>query len=356
MTPQKFITATLFVFLLLFLLPAAVNIIYDPYFLYRKPAEPIGFLPKDRFQNAGIINSYLADPQEQYDTIIVGTSMSQNFPADTFKNEHGKGALRLTLAGGRARETAATISHAIATGRVKHVIWEINEGYSRQAPSELHPQAPLPLNLYNKHAWDDWAYIFNNDIFEASLKLAANKTKKRAPLETLYSWTSEEEFEAYGSEKNINVLKEKIRGVKPEDRITATAPPELADMTFTNISENILPVIEANPDIRFSLYFPPIPYSTYAINGNKGFWTEMLLRRFVLESVKDLKNVTIYAFDFEDGIGNNIKTYKDPTHYSPAINALMARRMEAGKNIVTYKDWKKDSARLAVRVKNLSGE
>ncbi|MCB9991573.1 MAG: hypothetical protein H6867_09410 [Rhodospirillales bacterium] len=87
--------------MLLFCTPAAIVLVFDPFFVYHKPLfiKDLGFDGTDRYQNAGLINSWLADPDEPFDTVIIGTSMTQNFPVTAIRNEDGIHALKLTLAG-----------------------------------------------------------------------------------------------------------------------------------------------------------------------------------------------------------------------------------------------------------------
>ena len=73
MHEKQFFKIIIFLTLAIFVLPALVVVAFDPFFVLHKPFihKDIGFDGTDRYQNAGLINSYLADPSEKIDTIII---------------------------------------------------------------------------------------------------------------------------------------------------------------------------------------------------------------------------------------------------------------------------------------------
>lgn len=332
MDAQKFFKTVITITLAIFLLPALIVIVFDPFFVFHKPFihKNLGFDGTDRYQNAGLINSYLADPNEKIDTIIIGTSMSQNLPVEILKNEQGANALKITLAGGKPKELAMLLHKALKTGRVKYVVWEIFKDYASDNPGLMHEKSPLPEFLYNDNAWDNWKYIFNNDVVEEALKAAIGKKKKRRPLNELYSWENKEAFDKYSAPENIQKLKEKLRKSDLPIQKNDNSPA----LEFANIKQHILPFLKSNPDINFALFFPPIPYYSYALQGNTKFWHQMKMREFLLKETATMDNVHIHGFDTENW-GSDLSNYMDDEHYSPLISAQILSKVKDGKNTLT---------------------
>ncbi len=311
MNPKKFFAITLIITVITFIVPAIIVIIVDPFFIgHKKFAANIGFDGTDRYQNAGLINSFLADPAEQFDTIILGTSMSQNFPVSGFKNEFGRNALKLTLSGARAKDLDAIARKAIATGRVKRVVWEIFFSYADDDPDAINKNSPLPQFLYNDMLTDNWRYVFNNDVFEKAFKIVRAQILKwkkveRHSLDALYTWKHDDQFIKFNDGANLEKLRQDLRA---SDLPIRLSPPDTMQPTFPNLRENLLPVLRENPDIAFRLFFPPISHYAYAEYGNEKFWLEMLMRKKLLEETQSLKNVQIFAFDLNDSTSSTLKT------------------------------------------------
>jgi len=357
MKPKKYFSITLLVTLTIFVVPAIIVTVIDPFFvIHKKLSADIGFDGTDRYQNAGLINSFLADPAERFDTIILGTSMSQNFPVSAFKNEFGRNALKLTLAGGRARELGTIARKAIATGRVKRVVWEIFTSFADENPDATHKNSPLPLFLYNDTLADNWRYVFNNDVFENAFKIVRGKIikkkkVKRSDLEGLYTWAYDDQFRKYSEKPNLAKL---YRKVQASNLPIPASPPETMRPAFPNLQKNLFPILRENPNIEFMLYFPPISHYAYAVYGHKKFWRQMLMRKNLLEETQELKNVHVYGFDLNENISGSLQNYMDPNHYSPAVNADMAKAMVKYDRILTAQDWKSYTRALVRKVNSFA--
>lgn len=329
----QFFKRTLGITLCLFLLPALIVVIFDPFFVLHKPFihKDIGFDGTDRYQNAGLINSYLADQNDHRDTVILGTSMSQNLPVHGLENAHGVPALKLTLAGGRPKELAMIAEKALKTANVKHVVWEVFHAYANPDAHMMHPDSPLPEFLYNASWLDNWKYMFNNDVVEEALKVAIGKKKKRRPLDELYTWDKEKQFPAFVSEANIEKLKTELAKA---DRPLSSQPPTLYD-NFPNVSQNLIPLLKRYPDVEFWLFFPPVSYFSYARQGNEQFWKEMQMRRFVIQQTQAMNHVHIYGFDLKNEWGGDLTNYMDKIHHKPEISAELLNLMQQNKNRLT---------------------
>ena len=61
------------------IMPALFVYAADPCHVFHKPFKGLldhGFTPETRCQNAGLINSWLSDPAEGFDSVLIGASTS----------------------------------------------------------------------------------------------------------------------------------------------------------------------------------------------------------------------------------------------------------------------------------------
>ena len=78
---------------------ALVIIIIDPYFHYHAPISGLVYkFLEERYQNNGIVRHF------EYDAIITGTSMTQNFKTSEMDKLFGTNAIKVTYSGGEYKE------------------------------------------------------------------------------------------------------------------------------------------------------------------------------------------------------------------------------------------------------------
>lgn len=354
-TTRRYMALTTVITLLLFLLPALLVIIVDPYFFFHKPfyMRTTTFSGTERFQNAGLINSYLADPKQKIDSILIGTSLSQNFPVLAMKNAHDIPILKLTVAGGFSREKAAIFEHAMATGNVRHVVWEVISGYSSSNPDEINEQVDFPFYLYNKKLFDQWHYIFNNDVVERALGVLKGRKKGRETLDKLYTWQEEDSFTKFNTPDNLKRLAANLKKSNHVVSVSTIAPHK---GEFPNVEINLLDHIRRYPKTVFQLYFPPASYYQYALISNQDFAKEMRMREYILRETASMKNVKIYGFDLIDGVGNTMSNYRDSAHYRPSTNALIADSLVHDTHQLTLKNWPAYYEALVKRINSYSAD
>lgn len=101
---------------------AAVTVIIDPYFHYHKPMEGISYrLYEERYTNDGIARNF------DYDTIVTGTSMNQNFKPSEWDDLTGSKTVKLPYSGGSYYEISNSIRRAIKYQKnLDTVIWGID--------------------------------------------------------------------------------------------------------------------------------------------------------------------------------------------------------------------------------------
>lgn len=113
---QFFILSVVFAVLV-----GGLTYVLDPLQYYRKSTwySPV-FTSEQRYQNPGLVRNY------SYDTIILGTSMTENFLPSVVGEALGGQAIKLSMRGSTADEQYKIASLALETGKVKKVLWGLD--------------------------------------------------------------------------------------------------------------------------------------------------------------------------------------------------------------------------------------
>src|SRR5690606_23159968 len=177
---------TLAVFLACSLLLSALLVltafVVDPLQVYRKIDwyKPV-FSTEQRYQNPGLAKHY------DYDTIIIGTSMTENFLPSVVDQAVGGKTMKLSIRGSTAGEHHEIAKVALETGKVKTVIWGLD--YFSLKSGVRDDQGPFPFYLYDDNLWNDFRYWFNESTNELLVKGLVKQWRSgnRQGLETLYN-------------------------------------------------------------------------------------------------------------------------------------------------------------------------
>src|SRR3954447_20289425 len=110
------------------LLAAALNFAVDPLQLFRRARlTPAGYSLDSRMQNAGLIRS------QNYDTVMMGTSMAIHFRQSDIDRILGVKSLKLSMTGSNSVEQSFVLAQALQR-HPRRVVWEMDDWIFRDAP------------------------------------------------------------------------------------------------------------------------------------------------------------------------------------------------------------------------------
>jgi len=306
----------------------------DPFQIYHKPfLKNVLLNENQRYQNAGLINSYLNNSDEGYDAAAFGTSASVNFTSDAIAKTLGwKKTMRLFLPGGSPAEIRETVSSALATGKVKHILlemdlWSMNGEYR---PAD---NASFPRYLYNTNRLDDIRYIANLSVFWESLKLVfgLNESRNGTP-EMLGYWADgywvKEQHEGLNNKDHLAALEDSRLSLTPwsEEKIQTLKYPAL-DNEMSPLFQQL-----CNSDIEVVLFVPP--YSgLYFVEKSQDVYSVVYELRHILQAINTCKNIRLHAFDtlpFTVDLNN----YKDHRHYLLHVSNRMLEWMAKHEHVL----------------------
>ena len=147
---------------------------------------------------------------------------------------------------------------------------------------------PIPEYLYDDQLLNDVQYVLNKDVL---LQYVLRPLVDPEPTNWSHiyaSWWTEEYYNEDWVLQNYE---------QPKKVETETPKDEYVSPVEANLSANICPYIEANPDTEFVIFFPP-----YSIL----YWNDVLEEnhleatleeyRYITERLNAYDNVTVYFF------------------------------------------------------------
>lgn len=260
----------------------------DPYFHYHKPDTKKYYysLYNQRSQNDGISRHF------DYDALITGTSMVENFKTSEFNEEFGVNAIKVPYAGASYKEINDNLVVALESNpELKTIVrcLDYNKFFDDKdlIRSDL---GQYPDYLYDRNPFNDVYYLFNRDVI----------------FDRVFVMTEEEK-----------------------------------DVIYGNITQNVTSLAEKYPDVDFYYFFSPYSAAWWAEAVSDGTickWTEA--EEYIIELILDHENIKLYSFNNCTEITTNLNYYKDTIHYGEWINSFMLKAMHDGAYLLTGENYK----------------
>ncbi|HQQ63044.1 MAG TPA: hypothetical protein PLF22_05665 [Pseudomonadales bacterium] len=356
----RYVATILLVWFLLLLSPAVMNIVVDPCQVFHKSWFKHVFFYKDneRFQGAGLIRNYLA-PDHRFDGVIVGSSISANITSQDIRSTLGWNGLNLSVRASGLTERYFILQHALATGRVRHVLLELYAADVDETAALLDEKASFPFYLYSDRLLDKFPYVFNLSILQASLMLLQqNDWLPSLPaglqkflvldpaiwgekgVEAWSVWMQDaghmQDFERFNRPDNLLRKRREIDAVRQQyqGQLQSTH-----DYPFAIQQLCIVDLVRAHPDIAFDIWFAPVSLARYASEPDPQFIDRnVALRRFVVTSLASASNVRVFGFDNELSITGDLRNYLDYSHFSPRVQDWVLREVGQGHHRLTVEN------------------
>lgn len=151
----KFLSA----FILFLIIFGGLVVVVDPFFHYHKPLKCLAYtIYNERYQNDGIVKHF------DYDAIITGTSMVQNFKCSEMNDLFGVKSIKVPFAGASYQEISENLERAFsANPNITTVIWglDYNRFYEDFNATKFDT---YPYYLYDLNPFNDVNYIFNKKV------------------------------------------------------------------------------------------------------------------------------------------------------------------------------------------------
>lgn len=304
------------VVLLMLLLMTALVVYVDPFFHYHKPLKNFPYQVDNQLsQNPGMAKHM------DYDSVILGSSMTVNFNTDWFRELMDLNTIKLSYSGAYPRDQSNIMKIIFDSGHeVKKVFLGIDVITYMGDTEET--KYPIPEYLYDDSYFNDIQYVLNKDVI-LNYILRPMADPEPTDLATVYaSWWTEEYYNEQWVLHNY---------VNPEKAEEEVPPEEYLPGTEKNLEANICPYIEENPGTQFIVFFPPysILFWNDVLQGNH-LEATMEEYRCIAERLNAYDNVEVYFFPDREDIVLDLNHYADYSHYHPVYNRFMTECFAGG--------------------------
>lgn len=303
--------------------------IFDPYFHFHKPFSFVSYrLYDERYINDGISRHF------EYDTIITGTSMAQNFRTSEADALFGARSVKETFSGAGYKELSENLERALRRNKdLKTVIWTMDAN-ALLRDKDYTEYDGYPTYLYDDNPWNDVSYVFNKNVWYHGVFNNLLMTLAGQPSTTFDEYSSWEKETGYA---HVMASYDRWEEKAPE------APPlseEDKEMVAGNIQQNFVDLVNRYPDTTFYIFYTPYSICWWDFMNQEGMinWyldAELVTTRMLLAC----PNVKLYNFHDKYDIITNLDNYRDKEHYAAHVNSMILEWLAAGEGLVTEENY-----------------
>ncbi len=297
----------------------------DPFFHYHMPWFGMKPVVNDEiYQNPGLADHAF------YDSIIIGSSMTENFDAEWFDEAYNIHTLKLNYSGETAENLRIAVKRAedSLNERVQYVFGCMDISILTQNPEET--RYPLPQYLYDDVLYNDVYYLLNKDVlFQAVWNTwKTNKNETVKPMNEAYTW-----YENYKNDfSKENVLREIVLPdqILPIEQKDSTIPNETI-----NAIKKIKKFVKHYPDTRFKFFYSPYSMAYWYNSYQEGnFLREVSILKYSMKELLKCENVQLY-FPITYEMITDLDSYMDLKHYNMKIQYQIFEEVRDGVNQLT---------------------
>lgn len=331
---KKYIVWVISTMLLLcvsFILFASKTVYIDPYFHYHAPLEKYEYpIDNEIYQNDGILRNF------EYDGIITGTSMAENFKTSEADEIFHAKYIKVPIAGASFKRINDSIQRAYDAGKdIKYVIRCLDYNRLAQDKDIDSRGADFPTYLYNDNPFDDVNYVLNKSILLEDTWNVIKYTESGGKTTSFDEYANWNKYYTFGAESVLAsyTLGEKwegIRALSEDDR----------KMILENIRQNVTDLADKHPETVFYLFFSPYSICYWDDQNNKGYidWS-IDCERVAIEEILKHSNIKLYSFNDNFKLICDLDNYKDQAHYGEWVNSWILEWMKEDKYLLTEENY-----------------
>lgn len=324
MKPKTFLLSFFALSLCVLLLMATVVYLYDPFVYYRLEEDRL-IVNNYRFVNPGIAKN------AEYDAVVLGSSMTQNFDLPLMRRELGVDPIKLTVGGMSVEGMELTLDLVKKEGKAKTVFVSLDLPTFNKEADNLDTYATY---LYDDNPFNDVKYLCGYETWMRLLPLnlgfqvlsSAGKTIPNAQatrdLDTIGEWHSTAVYSAENLKKTYYKTLENL------EEETESCEQILERMKKN--ADRALQLFIEQEDMEFVLFFPP--YSQLFWNGaamTDHMEPYLAAKEYIAAEVSEHDHLTLYDFQAMPESAD-LDNYKDYTHYSKDLNDEMVHAFADG--------------------------
>lgn len=326
---------------------AALVYLIDPYYHYR--AYDHKYKLDKIFSVPGVVKNY------DYDTIIIGSSMTQNFDMDSFRRELGQNPIKATLGGMDWPEMAALLQLAQDAGHAETYYLCIDSSLLSSDEEEQR----FPEYLMDDNPLNDYRYFWGYEVWMRFIPLnlallTADKLGIALPqrfqdarsIDKMGEWAYRYTF---SKEQVLKLYANSGNGGASNVDMTAVSADPMAQC------QKLLDSLDLSQG-NMVLFFPPYSalfwYDMEQAGRLEGYFE---VKRYFIQQISAYSNVTIFDFQGADFTAD-LDNYMDMTHFSPQISDELVRCFANGEYRIEPEQAGETEARILQNIETLLAE
>ena len=258
-----------------------------------------------------------------FDSIIAGTSMSQNFKCTDLDKITDGFSYKLTASGCKIPQTCRIIDFACKKQKIHTVLMDLHTVLLMNPPPD---EQSGYARYYNENSLLGdlcdgitlWSLKDREKYYKRS---RSGKNASDWSRDDMYSWSSR--FPCSREAIAYDILSgnyTKTENYAPE--------PEFLPV---NIHDYLIPLFRNHPDVTFYLFLPPFtPFASVV-----GLHYMRDARTAVMDNFLTIPNVRLYDFQGEPSVCLNYDKYRDVQHYSAEVSDWIMEQIKADNYRVT---------------------
>lgn len=297
----------------------------DPFFHYHSPINDDYHLDGKyaRYYNDGFLKFF------EYDAIILGTSMCNNFRTSTLQNLFDiDTAIKVNASGSYFNETNVYLQEAFDyNNEIKMIVRSIDLDCLTCEKDEESIYAQEAYYLRDDNVLNDVNYILNKSVMLESCKPSMN------------------DWDEYLSWRRVPTGRELI--LKDSEPYPEIAPlqrridNETYQRISENINQNIVDIMKENPNTVFYLFFTPYSICLW------GDWfyageleVQIQAQKIAIEQILQCDNAHLFSLCNNFDMVCDLDNYIDKQHYAEWINEDILYCMYQGDYEITFENYR----------------
>lgn len=290
----------------------------DPYVRYHR-----AFILRQVYQKSAAMIPGLFR-HEKFDSVLIGSSMAQNFDISEINRILETRCIKATSAGLPSETLSVYIEKAIEKkgDNLKRIFICLDFWAFSKDNFRLHDNYKY---LYSDTLFAP-EYFFSPDTFDAVFNVLL--TNVAYPFDATARHEADRN-KMFANKPRIKYGKKIFFRSLKRDAANVPAP---GVNVLKNLQAHLLDHIRKNPRIQFDIFLPP--YSIYywcLLKHTKTLEQNLELRTYLAAELKKLPNVQLHDLQTETSITGNFENYRDITHYSRNINTWILTAVRSGK-------------------------
>ena len=302
----------------------ALVVIVDPFEIYHRALfyNPPYASETQMYSGAGVAKSYT------YDSIIVGSSMTENCTPSVYDDALGGRFVKLSMNGGQSLDHAKMMEIAFRTHDIRRVVYGMD--FFSFSLYYNNQKAQTPDYLYDANPFNDVKYLFNKSVLFSSIPKALDHIgapDEDQTRDSMYMWHPPEMPGEAGLRANVN-----LSAPMPAQNDVARG----IEFARLGMEHNLLPFIRKHRDTTFTIFFPPYSLLYWAEQAAQGNLDTCIAQKNLMAQTL-LAEPNVELFDFQacfDWI-EDYNLYYDLIHYISSVNDEMAYMLADGSCRVT---------------------